>query len=966
MSCGPRHTERGEERPLVGRAFELAELEALAAQVRAGRSRVVQIEGPAGIGKSALLNGWCRRDRRFRVLWARCRPLEREFAFGAVRQLFRPVMEALTEADRAALPEGTEAAARRVLEDGARTEPPAAGPHPGATALDGLDALALHLSARRPLLLAIDNLQWIDTPSLRWLARLVTRADTRPLLVAVVNRTGEFRKPDPLFAELVRPDHCHRLALEPLDVPGVRHLARHVWQAQEPDAAFAAACHAATGGHPLFLWGLLHHAELAGVRPTAEYRDRLRTVTLSTLDQEIRRRLSQGSREVVELTHALAVLGDRKPAELLAAYCGSGEAVVRAAADDLWSLGLLRSGGEPCFLHQVVRDTVLATMSPEERGQGHARAAQVSHLAGRPDEEVAAHLLAAGPVEGSWAVPVLRRAADEALHRGAPDVAVTYLRSALGRQPGAAERGPLLLQLGVAAGHYDADLALSYVTGALEVLTEKNARRDALGVLTYCLQFSRRPRGALSGVDRLIAELCGETEHGGGADRELVLRMRALRSWREYERSADRSPEPSAPVSVEGLVGRTPGERQLLALHAFHSLKAAVPAPYVTELVDRACVNLPVFSHDLFPLHYFVAQTLFYLDELDRVDRFIGQLTQGAENKGLELLDSSLSVLQAALAWQGGNVTEALGTAQAAAGRRPAAGTRPYATTLDIIRINALLEQGQLDAAEQVVLTRSPEEPQEAGWERPLFLLSLSALRMSQGEPRTALALLRECGHHLDAAGTVNPAICPWRSRAAAAHLALGERPAAHALIEQELDLARQSRIPRALGVALRAAGLAAQGARGPELLGEAVHVLTATPARLDLARTLGDLGVALLRRDERSGARDALQRGLELATACGATALAGRLRDPLHEAGGRAARPGGSLLTPGEERVSTLAVQGHSNKQIAELLVVSLRTVETHLTGAYRKLGIAGRHHLAAALAGPGAQASSRRTSSR
>lgn len=965
MSCGPRHTERGQDRPLVGRGFELAELEAVAAQVAAGRSRVVQIEGPAGIGKSALLNGWCRRDRRFRVLWARCRPLEREFAFGAVRQLFRPVMESVTEADRAALPEGTEAAARRVLEDGARTDSPATGPHSGATALDGLDALALHLSGRRPLLLAIDNLQWIDTPSLRWLARLVTRADTRPVLVAVVNRTGEFRKPDPLFAELVRPDHCHKIALEPLDVPGVRQLARHVWEAEEPDAAFAAACHAATGGHPLFLWGLLHHAQLAGVRPTAEFRDRLRTVTLSTLDQEIMHRLSQGSRAAVELTHALAVLGDRKPTELLAAYCGSGEAVVRAAAADLWSLGLLRSGGEPCFIHEVVRDTVLATMSPEERGEGHARAAHVSHLAGRPDEEVAAHLLAAGPVEGAWAVPVLRRAADEALHRGAPDVAVTYLRSALGRHPQAAERGPLLLQLGVAAGHYDADLALSYVTGALEVLTEKSARRDALGVLTYCLQFSRRPRGALSGVDRLIAELCGETEHGG-ADRELVLRMRALRSWREYERPAARTPEPSAPVSVEGLVGRTAGERQLLALHAFHSLKAAVPAPYVAELVDRACVNLPVFSHDLFPLHYFVAQTLFYLDELDRVDRFIRQLTQEVEVKGLELLDSSLSVLQAALAWQGGNVTEALVTAQAAAERRPAAGTRPYATTLDIIRINALLEQGHLDAAEQVVLTRSPKEPQEAGWERPLFLLSLSALRMSQGEPRTALALLRECGHHLDAAGTVNPAICPWRSRAAAAHLALGDRRAAHALIEQELDLARQSRIPRALGVALRAAGRAAEGTRGPELLDEAVRVLTATPARLDLARTLGDLGVALLRRDDRSGARDALQRGLELATECGATALAGRLRGPLHEAGGRAARPGGSLLTPGEERVSTLAVQGYSNKQIAELLVVSLRTVETHLTGAYRKLGIAGRHHLAAALAGPGAQPSSRRTSSR
>lgn len=130
--------------------------------------------------------------------------------------------------------------------------------------------------------------------------------------------------------------------------------------------------------------------------------------------------------------------------------------MVRAATADLRSLGLVRAGPDPGFVHQAVRDTVLETMSPDELSREHARAAHVTFLGGRPDEEVAAHLLAADPVEDTWAVPVLRGAAHQALRRGAPKAAATYLRCALQQPPQTAERGPLLLQLAVATSHYDA------------------------------------------------------------------------------------------------------------------------------------------------------------------------------------------------------------------------------------------------------------------------------------------------------------------------------------------------------------------------------------------------------------------------------------------------------------------------------------------------------------------------------
>ncbi|WP_241721193.1 ATP-binding protein [Streptomyces lydicus] len=947
----------GDDWPLVGREPELAALDAVAAEALSGRSRVVQLEGAAGVGKSVLLSTWWERNDQFRVLRACCHPLEREFAFGAVRQLFRPLLAAVSETDRALLLEGSAAATLRALDDAAGTEPLPETADVTASTLRGLDTLAARLSRRQPLLLAVDALQWIDQPSLRWLVHFAGRADSHPVLIAVTTRSAEARRLDPLLAELVRPANCHTLVVEPLDTAGVAQLVRTLWGAEEPDDAFCAAAHAATGGHPLFVRALLHQAQRSGVRPTAAFRDRIPTVMLSTLTGEISHRLCQASGEVVELARALALLGDRKPPELLAAYCGTGRAVVLSAAQDLRSLGLLRADGDLRFTHPVVRDTVLGMLSPEELGAGHARAAQVSCLSGRPDEEVAAQLLAAGPVHGSWVLPVLRRAAGQALHRGAPETAVTYLRAALHQPLDDAERARVLLELGTAASHYDAALAISCVTGALEELTDETARSDALGVLAYSLLLSRGSRTDLSEVDRKIAALCDRrTADSGAADRELALRMGALRAWMEFERPSVTGAAPAPfPGTDDDPADRTAGERQLLAIRAFRALRAALPAPYVAGLIERASVNLPAFSHDLFPLHYFVAHTLLYLDELDTADQLNRHLAREISGRGMELLVSSLMLYQAGLALRRGNVTEALATAETAADQASSTGRLPYALTLDTLRIDALLAQGRTEAAERIAGAHAVAGQAEAAWERPRFLMSLAALRIAQGNPRAGLSLLRECGHHCEAAGTISPAMAPWRSRSVAAHLALGDTASARTLAEQELDLARRCRIPRALGVALRVTGLATSGPRGMDLLAEAVDVVGPTPARLELARALDAFGAALLHRDDRRGARSALRRGLDLAVGCGATVLSARLQERLHLAGGRVGRAGGAgagTLTAGEERVGTLAAQGYSNKQIAELLVVSLRTVETHLTGAYRKLGIAGRPYLAAAMA--------------
>ena len=194
------------------------------------------------------------------------------------------------------------------------------------------------------------------------------------------------------------------------------------------------------------------------------------------------------------------------------------------------------------------------------------------------------------------------------------------------------------------------------------------------------------------------------------------------------------------------------------------------------------------------------------------------------------------------------------------------------------------------------------------------------------------------------------------RSGAAQALLLLGDRDRARALAEAELADARVSGGRRALGIALRVAGLTAGGADGLERPPSRSAVLRESPALLERAKSVTELGAALRRAGHRAAARPLLAEALDLAAGCGARPLASRAHEELTAAGGRPRRErrhGLDALTPSELRVARLAADGQTNRQIAHGLYVTLKTVETHLAHVYAKLGIARRDELPAALAG-------------
>ena len=234
-----------------------------------------------------------------------------------------------------------------------------------------------------------------------------------------------------------------------------------------------------------------------------------------------------------------------------------------------------------------------------------------------------------------------------------------------------------------------------------------------------------------------------------------------------------------------------------------------------------------------------------------------------------------------------------------------------------------------------------------------LLRVARARTRIAAGDLSTGVQELLAAGEAMRL-GQYSPSICPWRARAATALVALGRREEARALAEEALTLAHKTASGWAEVVACQALA-AADPKRATELLEVAIETAERRGFMLELARSRVSLGSHHRRQGRRQAATGMLEQGLEHSIACGALVLEERARAELIAAGSRPRRrtqTDGDALTPGERRVADLAAGGMTNREIAQALFVSLRTVETHLTHSYQKLGIDSRAQLAAALA--------------
>jgi DNA-binding CsgD family transcriptional regulator len=264
------------------------------------------------------------------------------------------------------------------------------------------------------------------------------------------------------------------------------------------------------------------------------------------------------------------------------------------------------------------------------------------------------------------------------------------------------------------------------------------------------------------------------------------------------------------------------------------------------------------------------------------------------------------------------------------------------------------IERGELEGSERLLVRHRFDGLLEASGAGERVLLARARLRLAQGRFLDGIADLRTLAKTAEFSGVANPAALPWRSTLAPVLARRGEQEEARALATQELELAERWGAPRTLGIALRAAGETQHGEPSIALLERSVTVLDASPARLEHARAIVSLGSALRREGRRSEARTVLARGVKAAERQTASSLAEQAGAELRVAGARPQRTrlsGVESLTASERRVVQIASDGATNREIAESLWLSVKTVEMHLHNAFRKLDVGSRRELAGAL---------------
>ena len=353
------------------------------------------------------------------------------------------------------------------------------------------------------------------------------------------------------------------------------------------------------------------------------------------------------------------------------------------------------------------------------------------------------------------------------------------------------------------------------------------------------------------------------------------------------------------------------------------------------------------------PAFWYAASALILADAFDLADRVLDSAFCEARAQGSTVGLTFGFAFRALLRYRAGQLADAEADARQALDiSRSARWAASVYALLFLIEI--LLERGRPEDAARAVEESGLDT--DEGSLLPLLLVrhGRGRLKLALGAADAGLADMRAAAAGLEA-GAFPPQLWPWRAIHALALAAAGEGEEARRLADQELRLTRAFEAPGPLGISLRVRGLVEPGAADLVLLQEAVAVLRGSGAALEHARALVDLGAALRRAGRRSDSIVSLREGLDLAHGFGANALAARAREELITAGARPRRDalhGRDALTASELRTAQLAAEGRTNREIAQALFVSLRTVETHLTHTYQKLAIDSRDELPGALA--------------
>ncbi|QSB16017.1 AAA family ATPase [Natronosporangium hydrolyticum] len=926
-----------------------------------GRGQTVVIGGGLASGKTELLQAFTEQviQSGSTLLSATGAHAERALRMGVIGQLLFDVALQPDLADRLAKFASSE------------SEPTGPGgaeevgeAHPDRTVLryadvrmvQSLTSALLGLANDNPLVILVDDIQFVDADSLQVLLSLRRRMRSARVLLVMT----EWQRPSlarPLLRAEVTRQPQRRITLGPLSRAGVSDLFD---QEGGLDSAtgFVGRCFDVSGGNPLLLSALVEDQRSAG-QPT-DGRELTRAAasldaaaTGPVLGQSYRAAVldcfHRWEPRFLRIAHGLAVLGRAADAELVSKLLVIRVHLVAEALDVFTAAGLLVDGNFRC---DPVRTIVLDSLSAVEAAWLHLRAAELLYETGADTVEVARHLVVADAVPGPWAVRVLRQAAD---HSSGDDAELAAQSLELAMQACEHERDKLAFRVAL--------VRLAWRANPTAVARHVKPLHDALcaGDLAY--------RDAVPIIRHLLwqGELAAATEQltlahtsAGPTDVWTLAELKISVGWL-FGPAGERccgELQTTLHAPERGGLASNPWLRAASSLSTMWSRGPTDEVVSSAEHILQGCLG------EVAPEVGAVALlALVYGDRLRRATYWCDMLQDEAVRRRATTWQALVGAVRAEIAWRQGDLARASADGQSALALLHNQSWGILVALPLSVTVLANTAMGRHSRAAELLERPVPERL----YESPLgarYLHASGHHQLATGRTLAALddferaaALSRKWGVDL-------PVALPWRSDLALAQLRLGRRKSARDLVTEQLERPASMLGVRARGVALRLQAASVELKDRVPLLRDAVSTLERSGDRLELARALTELGQAHRELGELGRARLVLRRAGQEAKECGAQLHTGQ---PPGRADQEARKPAksspppataGDNLSEAELKVAMLAAVGHTNREIGRKLYITVSTVEQHLTRVYRKLQVSRRTDLPSELSRHGVSA--------
>jgi DNA-binding NarL/FixJ family response regulator len=882
--------------------------------------RVVLVEGTVGSGKTSAVRAFAdyALGQGAALLNVACSALDRDQQFGVVRELLQGVEfppevglkppVRLAEELLAVAASESDAQQARLVERRVHAE-----------FADVLRSLARH----RPVVVTVDDAQHLDVASARCLLQAMSKLSSVRITL-VVTHSAITEPAAPFFIhELLRLPHSRSLQLSLLGESKVQDLLLNA----SPAAAdlVDAETRAATGGNPLLVQAVAEDLRSAGEQVPGEH---FRRAVLAALHRT--------SDAIIAVARGSAVLGEHCTPLLLGRLLEIEPATARDGLTALESLGLMADGQ---FRHPAAAIAVLDEMAATVRSKLHLRAAHLLFEHGVPASTLADHLVAAGATDASWAAEILHNAALAALAAGAAERAEQYLDLATWTGVDEQERYAskvMLLEIAWRDNPTRADHHVPYLMNALR-LGKLNI--GSMLSLAKHLLWRGRTTEAVEVLTALPQAPATPTEQAAVESFRLSLSHTFPPLAALVSQPADERAESTAQVPPGDTVLQDQAAGRLAALIANRADRDTV--------AEAAHLLRAPLNYDLtFESSRLALLTLVYSDQLREATKHCDALLKEIDHGTNPTWSATLHAIRAEIALRTGALRLAQQMAQQALDLLSRDGWGVVIGMPMSTLIAACVALGERDSAASLAYRPVP----------PAMLISRHGLtylyarghyHLAAGEAEVALADFEQCGQLMRSWDVDMPTLVPWRSGAAAVHLAAGRPDDARALVEAELALLGED-YPRARGIATRLLAASVEDPRRRvELLEVSATLLKSAGDQFEQAQALLELGASYAALGESRLSRLRTRMGLSVARKCGAANLL-RVEPaalvPVETGADKA-------LTQAESRVAVLAARGHTNREIAEQLRITPSTVEQHLTRVFRKLEVRQRQDLPASL---------------